>query len=541
TDGVDMAPEAVMAAREVIGDMFGKAYVPESLRMYKSKQKNAQEAHECIRPTVMGAAAGSLSGVTPADGKLYDLIWKRSLACQMAAARLERTTVDIASNDRNVGLRATGQVVKFDGFLKVYEESRDDRSGNGEDEDDQNRLPAMAERDALKRGNVEPNQHFTQPPPRYSEAALVKKMEELGIGRPSTYASIISVIQDREYVRKDKGRLVPEEKGRLVTAFLENFFRRYVGYDFTAELEEELDDVSGGRKDWRDLLARFWKDFSVNADETMKLRNAEVIEKVNEALAEHIFPAREDGTDPRLCPKCGKGQLSLKPGKFGAFIGCSNYPDCNYTRQLVVNGDASAAEDNGPRILGQDPDTGEEVSIRTGRFGVYVQLGDGEKPRRSSIPKGWDAAELTLEQALALLSLPREVGAHPETGKPISAGIGRYGPFVLHDGQYANLSSVEEVFSVGLNRAVSALAEKAGKARARTASTIRTLGTFDGVDGAIEVKSGRYGPYVTNGKINATLPKSLEPETISIEEAAALIVKKAEAGGGKKKAGRKKS
>ncbi|MGE0231726.1 MAG: DNA topoisomerase, partial [Flavobacteriaceae bacterium] len=536
-----MAPEAVMAAREVIGDMFGKAYVPDSPRMYKSKQKNAQEAHECIRPTVMAAAPGSLSGVTPADARLYDLIWKRSLACQMAAARLERTTVDISSADRQVGLRATGQVVKFDGFLRVYEESRDDRAGNGEDEDDQNRLPAMAERDALKRGDVVPNQHFTQPPPRYSEAALVKKMEELGIGRPSTYASIISVIQDREYVRKDKGRLVPEEKGRLVTAFLENFFRRYVGYDFTAELEEELDDVSGGRKDWRDLLARFWKDFSVNADETMKLRNAEVIEKVNDALAEHIFPPREDGTDPRLCPKCGKGQLSLKPGKFGAFIGCSNYPECNYTRQLVVNGDAAASEDNGPRILGRDPQTGDEVSIRTGRFGTYVQLGEGEKPRRSSIPKGWDATELTLEQALALLSLPREVGLHPETGKPISAGIGRYGPFVLHDGQYANLSSVEEVFSVGLNRAVSALAEKAGKARARGPSTIRTLGSHNGVEGPIEVKSGRYGPYVTNGKINATLPKSLEPETISIEEAAALIVKKAEAGGGKTKAGRKKS
>ncbi|MDW4548317.1 type I DNA topoisomerase [Defluviimonas sp. D31] len=537
TDGIDMAPEAVMAARDEIKRRFGADYVPDSPRMYKNKAKNAQEAHECIRPTDMGLSPDKLK----AEGeqrKLYDLIWKRTIASQMAAARLERTTVDVASQDGEVVLRATGQVVKFDGFLKVYDEGRDE-----EGDEDGARLPQIMEGEKADKRAIAPEQHFTQPPPRYTEATLVKRMEELGIGRPSTYASIVTTIQDRDYVRKDKNRLIPEDKGRLVTAFLTNFFRRYVEYDFTADLENELDEISAGDRDYKEVLARFWRDFTAAIAETADLRIGEVLEKIDEFLAPHLYPQRADGSDPRVCPTCGEGRLNLKTARSGgAFIGCSNYPNCRYTRALsAVNGEAEAG---GDRVLGEDAN-GEPVSLRTGRFGPYVQRGEATeetpKPPRASLPKGWSAETLDLERALMLLDLPRPIGPHPEDGELVEAGIGRYGPYVKHGKVYANLPDVEEVFTVGMNRAVEVLAQKASRGRGSSApAPLRELGEHpDG--GAIQVMSGRYGPYVKWEKVNATLPKEMAPEAVTFDEALALIAEKAaKKGGGRKKASAKK-
>jgi len=534
TDGIDMAPEAVMAARDEIKRRFGAEYVPDSPRMYKNKAKNAQEAHECIRPTDMSLSPDKLK-VADDQRKLYDLIWKRTIASQMAAARLERTTVDVGSSDGQVELRATGQVVMFDGFLKVYDEGRDDDEG-----EDSARLPQIMQGEAADKRKIAPEQHFTQPPPRYTEATLVKRMEELGIGRPSTYASIVSTIQDREYVRKDKNRLIPEDKGRLVTAFLTNYFRRYVEYDFTADLEEELDDISAGERNYKDVLARFWRDFTAAIAETADLRIGEVLEKIDEVLAPHLYPPREDGSDPRICPTCGEGRLSLKTARSGgAFIGCSNYPNCRYTRSLsAVNGEEAGVTD---QVLGED--AGDEIWLKSGRFGPYVQRGEATeevpKPARASLPKGWSADAMDLEKALRLLSLPREIGTHPEDGERVEAGIGRYGPYVKHGRVYANLPEVDEVFTIGMNRAVEVLAQKASRGgRASAPAALRELGEHpDG--GKIEVMSGRYGPYVKWEKVNATLPKEVEPETVTLDQALELIAAKAAKTGGRKAAAKK--
>ncbi|MHA7873844.1 type I DNA topoisomerase [Roseivivax sp.] len=534
TDGIDMAPEAVHAARDAIKDRYGAEYVPSSPRMYKNKAKNAQEAHECIRPTDMTKDAAAL-GLRDADQKkLYDLIWKRTLACQMEAARLERTTVEIGSRDEQVGLRATGQVVLFDGFMRVYEEGRDDVV-----DDDDKRLPQISEGDTPEKRGITPEQHFTQPPPRYTEATLVKKMEELGIGRPSTYASVITTIQDREYVRKDKNRLIPEDKGRIVTIFLLNFFKRYVEYDFTAALEEELDDVSAGERDYKELLSKFWRDFSAAISETSDLRIAEVLDVLDDALAPQLYPPKEDGSDPRICPLCGEGSLHLKTSRSGGFVGCSRYPECRYTRP--IGGDEGA----GDRILGEDQ--GDEISLRSGRFGPYVQRGEAteenKKPPRASLPKGWAPEDMDLEKALTLLSLPREVGKHPEDGEPIEAGIGRYGPFVKHGRLYANLKEVDEVFEIGINRAVDVLAEKAAKrgaGRGAAAKPLKELGEHPEEGGPVNVLDGRYGPYVKWGKVNATLPKEVEPADVTMERAVELIAEKQAKKGGKKKAAPKK-
>jgi len=553
TDGVQIASEAVTATRKVIASHYGDNYLPEKPRFYQTKAKNAQEAHEAIRPTDLSRRPESVARMLePEQARLYELIWKRTVASQMQSAELERTTVEIAAGPGDsVALRATGQVVRFDGFLTLYQEGRDDvpASRKGEEDDEDGRLPPMQAGDRLTEHGIAVEQHFTEPPPRYTEATLIKKMEEIGIGRPSTYTATLSVLRDRGYVRLDKRQLVPEDKGRLVTAFLESFFNRYVEYDFTADLEEKLDKISNGDLSWKEVLRDFWRQFSADVGETEHLRVSEVLEALNELLGPHIFPAKADGGDPRACPACGDGRLSLKLGKYGAFIGCSNYPECRYTRQLAApngNGEGEELNGDGTKLLGEDPETGLPVTLRNGRFGPYIQLGEavekGDKPKRAGIPKGWEPASIDLDRALALLSLPREIGLHPETGKPITAGIGRYGPFVNHDGTFANLDSPEEVFSVGLNRAVSVLAEKlanGGKGR-RGATAGKEIGEHP-EGGKITLHSGRFGPYVKHGKINATIPKSVDPETLTVEAATQLIAERAAKAPAKKAPAKKTS
>ncbi|MEI9994012.1 MAG: type I DNA topoisomerase [Rhizomicrobium sp.] len=529
TDGITMVPEAVTEARSVIGSRYGQKYVPGAPRLYTSKAKNAQEAHEAIRPTLFERTPEEVSRYIDADAaKLYELIWKRAIASQMESAELERTTVDVASVDKKIVLRATGTVTLFDGFLTLYQEGKDDES-----DEDGSRLPKVVAGEAAKVENVAPAQHFTEPPPRYSEASLVRKLEELGIGRPSTYASILSVLRDRNYVRLDRGRFTPDDKGRLVTVFLEQYFPRYVEYGFTADLEEQLDEVSDGKLNWKQLLRDFWRDFSAAVGGTKDLKISHVIDAMNDILGPHIFPANADGSNPRVCPTCGKGELSLKLGRFGAFVGCSNYPECRFTRQLGQNNADAAAQQ--PRELGEDPATGEKISLRSGRFGPYVQLGEGEKPKRSGIPKGTDMETVDLDYARKLLALPREVGIHPETGKPITANFGRFGPYVASDGTYASLESAEDVFTVGLNRAVDLIAEKKNNPRGRRGpQALKELGA-DPSGTPIKLMKGRYGPYVTDGSVNATVPDADNAEAITLEQALALIADRAAKGGGKKK------
>jgi len=527
TDGVQIAPEAVRACRAVISEDFGAAYVPARPRAYKAKAKNAQEAHEAIRPTSLARRPKDVAGVLSAEQlKLYELIWKRTLASQMESARLERTTITARSGDGRIAFRATGSVLQFPGFLALYQEGRDD----GEDSEQERRLPPVAQGAALECAKIAPEQHFTEPPPRFSEASLVKKMEELGIGRPSTYASILDVLRERNYVVMERNRFVPEDKGRIVIAFLENFFGRYVDFGFTAALEEKLDRVSAGEIGWKTVLRDFWNEFSAAVEETKDLRISQVLDAINDMLAPHIFPPTEDGADPRACPSCDEGRLSLKVSRYGAFIGCSRYPECKYTRKLATpSGGEDGTEINENKVLGKDPESGLEITLRAGRFGPYIQLGDGskgEKPKRASLPKGMTPDDLDLDKAIALLSLPREIGLHPETGKPITAAIGRYGPYVLHDGKYANLPAVDEVFTIGLNRAVSVLAEAKPRGRA-AARVLRDLGKHPEDGEPIQVLDGRYGPYVKHKRTNATLPKDKTPDEITLEEALALIAAKA--------------
>ena len=544
TDGLSVSPEGIAQAREVIGDRFGPAYVPEQPRYYKTKAKNAQEAHEAIRPTNMTRAPETLRLEGDLQ-RLYELIWKRTIASQMESARLDRTTVEVETPDGQTGLRATGQVVAFDGFLAVYEEGRDDKPRDGgDDEDDTTRLPALKEGAVVRVEAIRTDQHFTEPPPRFSEATLVKKLEELGIGRPSTYASILTTLRDRGYVRMDKNRFIPEDTGRLVTAFLEQFFGKWVEYDFTADLETRLDEVSAGNLDWKVLLRDFWGHLKPATDEVTGLQG--VIDKLDEAIGPFLFPPKADGTDPRLCPVCGTGRLHLKASfkMKSTFIGCSNYPECKYTRGFGSG--ASNEEAGTDRELGVDPETGQPVQLKIGRFGPYVETTppEAEKPKRSSLPKGWSPVTLTLEQALRLLALPREVGIHPEDGKPITAGLGRYGPFVLHAGTYANVADIDEVFDIGLNRAVVLLAEKrAGKfgGRGAAAAPLKDLGAHPETGEPIHVMAGRFGPYVKSGKINATLPKGTAPEELTLEEALPLLAARALAAPKGKKAPAKKA
>ena len=543
TDGVQVAQEAIVEARQVIEGRYGKDYVPEQPRYYKTKAKNAQEAHEAIRPTSLSRNPGSLR-LEGDLGRLYELIWKRMIASQMEQSRVERTTIDLDTADGKTGLRATGQVILFDGFMAAYQEGRDDpdqtaAAGGDDDADYAGRLPIVAEGATAKVLKAAADQHFTEPPPRYSEASLVKKMEELGIGRPSTYASILTVLRDRAYVHMDKNRFIPDDKGRLVTAFLEQFFRRYVEYDFTAALEEKLDLVSAGELDYKQLLRDFWKDFHAAVGEISELRVTQVLDALNDALGPVIFPPRPDGTDPRICPTCGTGKLSLKTSKFGAFIGCSNYPTCRYTRPIATpeGGEGEAA--GGDRELGLDPVTSEKVWLKDGRFGPYVQLGEGDKPRRSSLPKGWAAASMDLDQALRLLSLPREVGKSPDDGMPILAGLGKYGPYVQHDKTYASLANIEEAFEVGLNRAITLIAEKrAGGprgARGAGAAPLKELGDHPQTGKPVRILAGRFGPYIKHEDTNANVPRGKEPQSVTLEEAVALLAERVAKGGSTKK------
>lgn len=524
TDGVTMAAEAVHAIRGHINSAFGAQYCPDKPRSYSTKAKNAQEAHEAVRPTDVSRTPDAVAARLTNDQKrLYELIWKRSVASQMQSAALDQTAITIGDSHQQTLLRATGSIIAFDGFLKLYTEGRDDKDKHNDDE--QNRiLPAMEEGDALKTGDVKAEQHFTQPPPRYSEASLVKKMEEIGIGRPSTYASILSVLRDRNYVRLDARRFIPEDRGRLVTAFLTSFFQRYVDTGFTASLEAQLDDISGGQADWHDVMSAFWHDFSTTVDKTKDLKISDVIDALDQDLGNHFFPPREDGSDPRHCPSCETGRLGLKLGRHGAFLGCSNYPECRVTRPLTVEDSKDSALPDGMRLLGHDPETGEDITLRRGPYGLYVQRGEPDpddkkaKPKRATIPKDRNGETLTLQEAIGLLSLPRTVGTHPETGEVIQAGLGRFGPFVKMGSIYGTLSKDDDVLTIGLNRAVDALAKKL--------ASIRTLGLHPKDEETVMVRKGRFGPYVQHGQTIATLPKGQDMADVTLEEAIALLAEK---------------
>ena len=549
TDGVTLAQEALDGTRALIGSDYGDAYLPEAPRQYKSKQKNAQEAHEAIRPTDLFRRPKEMRAYLDDDGrKLYELIWNRTVACQMASAELDQVAVDIDVDGNTARLRATGSIVTFDGFLKLYQEDKDDKTADNGDEEatGDRRLPKLSEGDSCTRREVLPEQHFTQPPPRYSEASLVKKMEELGIGRPSTYASILQVLQDRDYVRLDRRRFIPEDRGRLVVAFLASFFERYVQYNFTAEMEERLDDISGGRVDWRRVLRDFWEAFSTSVEGASDLSITQVIDALDRDLGPHFFPVDPENPDkdPRACPSCKQGRLGLRLGRNGGFIGCSNYPDCRFTRPFAVPGEE---EDHGidltnPVVLGKDPESGKDVTLRKGPFGVYLQLGEAEgdeKPRRASLPKNLAPAEVDFDKGLALLALPREIGSHPDDGKAITAGIGRYGPYVKHGSTYRSLTDGDDVLTIGLNRAVALIAE----APARRQSAGRQLGEHPEDGKVVSQGKGRFGPYVKHGKLYATIPADIDPETVTLEQALPLLQaqaeKKAAKGGGRKTAAKK--
>ncbi|WP_424138983.1 type I DNA topoisomerase [Roseomonas chloroacetimidivorans] len=530
TDGVQMAREAIMGIRDHVQSAFGQDYLPAAPREYVSKAKNAQEAHEAIRPTDVTRTPQEVARyLNPDQRRLYDLIWKRAVASQMQSAEMDQTAVDIEDAAGKTRLRATGQVIAFDGYLKLYREDTDD--GRQEADDDSKTLPPLHEGEAPKRGEVTASQHFTQPPPRYTEASLVKKLEELGIGRPSTYASILQTLQDRDYVRLEQRRFVPEDRGRLVTAFLISFFERYVDTNFTAAMEEKLDDISGGRADWRQVMHEFWDQFRAAVDATKDLKISDVIDALDEDLGPHFFPAKEDGADPRGCPVCQAehrtgGRLGLRLGRTGAFIGCSNYPECRYTRPLAVPVEGEDASNDGPRTLGTDPDTGQEVSLRRGPYGLYVQLGEpgtdekgkATKPRRASLPRGMDPDTLTLERALALLNMPRVIGLHPETGEEITANLGRFGPYLKMGALSQSLTPGDDVLSMGMNRAMELLAN--AKPRGIT------LGNHPGDGAPVEVKRGRFGPFAQHGNLVASLPRGVQMEDFTLDQAVALLAEK---------------
>ena len=539
TDGVTISGEAINDCRSIIAKDYGDKYLPAKPRLYSTKAKNAQEAHEAIRPTSLYRTPKQMKAhLNDEMFKLYDLIYKRTMASQMEAALYDQVAVDFTEQSTNSTLRANGSILKFDGFLKLYREGLDE---GDKDENDTNRLlPPLEVGQTINIDDVKPEQHFTEPPARYSEATLVKKLEELGIGRPSTYAAILSVLQDRGYVNLDKRRFVAETRGRLVNAFLTSFFERYVEYDFTASLEGKLDDISAGKTDYKKVLREFWGDFITTITAAKDIPMQEVIETLDTLLAPLIFGKQDVTDEDRTCPACADGKLSLKTGKFGAFLGCSNYPECNHTKQLGekagAEGDEADAGADLPRKLGHDAINAMDVWLKKGPYGVYVQLGEEKKPKRASLPKGMKAGDMTLEKALELLSLPREVGNHPETGKMILANLGRYGPYLQHDGAYTSLPAEDDVLTVGMNRAVTLIAENAKK---KGNEPLRVIGKHPEDGEEIKLFSGKYGPYVKHNKTNASLGKTDDGDTITLERAVELITARANAPK-KKRAPRKK-
>lgn len=516
TDAVNLSQEAIAACREAILKYFGEDYLPKQAKEYKTKSKNAQEAHEAIRPSNVMNTPKKLETKLDAEAhKLYELIWKRTIACQMNPAVMDKVAIDFLSQDKLILLRANGQVIAFDGFLKLYQESKDDS-----DEDDENRiLPNVETGEAVTKGEIRTDQHFTTPPPRFTEASLVKKLEELGIGRPSTYATIISVLQERKYVRVEKLRFIPEDRGRIVTVFLENFFKKYVEYDFTAQLEEFLDDISAGEMEWKKLLTGFWNKFIKNVDAVKPLQITEVIDRIDEALSYHLFPPREDGSDPRTCPECGKGKLSVKFGKFGAFIGCSNYPECKYTKPLTdvkeeEQSDTPKVPAPEDKVLGEM--NGLKVYLKKGPYGFYVQLGEDatattEKPKRCSLPKNITPEETTFEQASRLLSLPFDLG------EGITVNTGKFGPYIKQGGKSKSLTGADTIFNITLERAKTILA---GAAK-RPVGTVLGQHPKDKAD--ITLNNGRYGPYIKWGKNNYAIPKEYKGKEISLDDALKII------------------
>jgi DNA topoisomerase-1 len=530
TDGVQMDESAYTQLRRLLQTDFGDKYLPDGPRRFATKAKNAQEAHEAIRPTDAFRRPDKLR-LEGDMQRLYELIWKRTVASQMEAALLEKTSIDFVDANGPTQLRATGQVVLFDGYRAIYEEGRDDEA-----DEDSRRLPKLAKGAKVAVKDAKSEQHFTQPPPRFSEATLVKKLEELGIGRPSTYAAILEKLRERDYVRMDKNRFIPEDRGRLVTAFLENFFRKYVEYDFTAALEEKLDLVSSGDLPWKQLMRDFWADFSKAIGDIGELRITHVLDALNESLGPHIFPPREDGTEPRSCPTCKTGTLSLRLGRYGAFIGCSNHPECKYTRPLGGEAEGAAAD----KELGLDPVTGMAVSLKNGRFGPYVELATDDKPKRSSLPKTWPPDSIDLDRALKLLNLPREVGKHPDDEIMVLAGLGRYGPYIQRGSTYVNLPGIDDVFEIGLNRAVALFAEKAaggGKGRFQRGqqAALAELGESPVTNKPVSVRNGRFGPFITDGVTIVNVPRGSEPTSVTLDQALGLLAEKAAKGGGSAK------
>lgn len=517
TDGVQLSSQAIEELRNEITSRHGENYIPPKPRVYKSKAANAQEAHEAIRPTLISRDPESISEFLDSDqNKLYELIWKRTISSQMQSAELDETAADITNQDQSIIFRANGSQVIFPGFY-IYRDREDDRL-----------LPKLIENEKVDLIDVKSEQHFTQPPPRYTDASLIKKMEELGIGRPSTYASILQVLVNRNYVEKEKGRHIPQERGRILTAFLNNFFGKYIEYDFTADLEKQLDKVSDGKLNYKNLLKEFWDSFKPHLNKMTELERDKILEALEKELAELFFPSDDikNGTPNRKCPTCSNGNLGLELGKYGAFIGCSNYPECKFTKQIASNQDQNENNDNenfipgNGGVLGIDPATGLNVFIKKGPYGIYLQLGDEKKPKRTSIPKQVSAKDINLQKALAFLSLPRLIGQHPESGQDISAGIGRYGPYLKYDINFISLPADETVINLGLNHAVVLIAENSEKLG-------KVLGDHPDGGGKIFVKSGRFGPYVEHNKLRATLPKDISIEEINLDKAIELLIAKA--------------
>ncbi|MGN1063103.1 MAG: DNA topoisomerase, partial [Alphaproteobacteria bacterium] len=501
TDSVALAQEAVTAIRALIEKEYGKNYLPDTPRFYKNNSKNAQEAHEAIRPTNVARTPETIAGYLTSDQrKLYELIWKRTVACQMASALMDKVGVDIPSSDGALQLRATGQTIAFAGFIKLYKEDIDDDKG----EDDTNLLPVMNEQEPLETLGVRADQHFTEPPPRFSEASLVKKLEELGIGRPSTYATILSVLQEREYVRLENKRFVPQDRGRIVTAFMENYFNQYIQYDYTANLENKLDDITNDKIQWKEVLKEFWSAFNSTVRQVAPVKMGDVLETVAKTLEKHLFPTEES----RLCPECKHGKLSLRVGRFGAFIGCSDYPTCKYTKPFAQieppkydeNGQPiePEAEERKNISLGRD-ENGLEITVKKGPYGWYVQRGDGKEAKRTGLPKDMSPDSVDFKKAMALLSLPRILGKDPKSQEIIEAGLGKFGAYVRCGKTYGSLTADDDVLTITSERALELLSGAKKKAESKK------LGKWN--DQEVTYQIGRFGPYVKCGKLMASAKK----------------------------------